>query len=82
MAQKKPAAIEKEIIDNIQNDPAFTDPSKIIVNVKSGGNIFKKTVIVEMSGSVPALSQKEKIERYVENKYGNLVVIESTLTVG
>ncbi|MFW5800949.1 MAG: hypothetical protein ACOCVC_02860 [Spirochaeta sp.] len=82
MGAKKPAKIEEEIREHFENDPAITDISKVVLEVKSGGSVFKKKVKVELTGSVPTKTQKEKIERWIENKYGDMIDFESSLSVG
>ncbi|AFG37201.1 hypothetical protein [Spirochaeta africana] len=82
MGAKKPAGVEQEIRDSIASDPAFTDTSKLILDVTNGGSLFKKKVKVSLSGSLPTKTQKEKLERWIENKYGDSVDLESSLTIG
>lgn len=82
MAAKKPADIEREIRENMKTDTALADTSNVVVTTSMGGSIFKKKVKVSLSGSVPNKTQKEKLERWVENKYGDQIVFETTLTVG
>lgn len=70
----------KHIMDDIANDP-LVDASKINVEERKVGSVFKKKTVVHIFGSVGSNEARAKVERITREVVGPEMEIQNDLKI-
>lgn len=81
MKKQSQEQIISEIRDQLLQEPALSNPSKIVVNVGRKGSLFNKHTVVTIEGKVKDSIEAKKAARVVESKLGDSATVENLLQV-
>lgn len=81
MNKQSQEQILREIRDQLLQEPALSDPSKIVVNVDRRGSLFNKQTVVTIEGKVKNSVEAKKAAQVVESKLGASGTVDNLLHV-
>lgn len=70
----------REVRDQLLQEPALSDPSKIAVNLEKRGGLFNRKTVVTIDGKVKNETELRKAAKLVETKMGTAVQLDNRLT--
>lgn len=74
--------IQETVRTLIDEEPTFTDPSRIVTNVVRTGSLFKKKrTWVHLEGTVPSEEERMKAQELVDGYFRDRVAVKNLLEV-